>query len=81
LKLFPAGRRNVIYASAPFVLSCHPFGTDAAGLLQAVESWIEGAFLNAKHIGNGLNLGCNPVAMERAATVENLEDQKREGTV
>ena len=80
-ELFAAGRSEFVDTGAAVVFGGGPLGADPAGFFQAMQGRIEGAFLNAQQIGDGLDLRGNALAMQRTAPVEDLEDQERQGSL
>jgi hypothetical protein len=82
VELFAAGGGEGIGAGAAAGVCLAPGGADPPGLLHAVEGGIEGSFLDAEDIGRHLlDGGHDGVAVEGAAAVEYLEDEKVEGAL
>ena len=81
LKLFAAGGRDLINARTALVFRGRPFRAHPTSLFQTVQSRVQRAFLHAEKIGNSFDMRRDPIAVERTAAVENLERQKRKGTL
>lgn len=78
LELFSAGGGDFVDAGAAFVFGDDPVGGDPTGLFHAMEGGVEGAFLDAEEIGDGLDVGGDAITVEGAAAIEDLQDQEGE---
>jgi hypothetical protein len=79
--LFEAGAGEAVVLGLASAFRELPFGTDPAGLFDAVEGGIEGAFFDAEElVADTLDAGGDAVAVH-GFVLEDFEDEEIEGAL